>query len=134
MTKKILVAAFIYRDRYEWFLDYLQTEFELEESKIFIYENEDNPNQLIFTFYLKLYDGKKIDIKKHFKSAIIIHRKRGVYYTINGLNRLIEVESELDDGNINHQFYKINWKKYKNKIILNSNNNLILISLKRFFY
>ena len=134
MLKKTLIAAFIYRDRFKWFLEYLKTQFGLEKDNIFIYENEDDSNQLIFTFYLTRVDGKYIDIKKHFKSAIIIHSKRGAYYTINGLNKLIEEKSKIETGNLYHQYYEIGWKKYKNKIILNSNNNLTIINLKRFFW
>lgn len=134
MTREILIASFVFKDRLDYFLNYLKNEFSIEKKSVFIYENESDENQYIFTFYLEIHNGDKINLKDFFNSAIIVHKKMGVFYTINGLNKLIEVDSDVEAGNINYKEYQIDWKKYRNKIILNSDNNLLLIPIKRFFY
>ena len=133
MNKKILIAAFIFKDRKEWFIKQLKKRYNLDKSKLFIFENLDDDNQLIFTFHLTLDLGEKVDIKRAFNSAIIVHKKKGTFYTINAMNRVIEVDNDLEPGNINYRNYKIDWDKYNNKIILTSDNNLILINIKRVF-
>ena len=77
--------------------------------------------------------GEKINIKKEFKSAIIVHKKKTTFYTINAMNKAIEVDNDLEGDNIDYYKYKMNWKKYHNQIILVSDNNLALIDIKRFF-
>jgi len=134
MTKKILIASFIFKDRMKWFLEFLKTEFNIPRNEVFVYENRDNDNQLLFTFYITLLNGEKIDVRNTFNSAIIVHKKKGVYYTINALNRIIELESEVELGNIDYKDIKINWEKYRNNLVLLADNNLILIPLKRVFY
>jgi len=133
MTKKILIAAFVIKETKDDFLNYLLEEFEIPCSEVFIFENLNDETQLILTFHIDLDLGDRIEIKDFFKSAIIVHKKKNTFYTINALNRIIEMEHDLDKGNINYKEYKINWNNYKNKIALISNNNLVLIDLKRVF-
>jgi len=133
MNRKILIASFVFKDRKKWFLKDINKKFDLKESDVFIFENLNDKNQLIFTFHLNLQDGEKLDIKKEFKSAIIVHKKKTTFYTINAMNKAIEVDNDLEGGNIDYRKYKMNWEKYHNQIILVSNNNLALINIKRFF-
>jgi hypothetical protein len=133
MTKKILIATFINKKEKNEFLSYLLEEFEVPHNQVFIFNNLTDEDQFVLTFHIKLEIGERLEIRKFFKSAIIVHKKKTTFYTINALNKLIELEYELDKGNIDYKKYKINWNNYKNKIILTSNNNLVLIDLKRVF-
>ena len=134
MTKKLLIAAFIYRNELEQFLEKIHTEFDVESDKVFIFENLENNAQYIVTFYVELNIGEKINLQKYFKNALIVHKKKKTFYTINALNKLIEREHNLEKGNIDYKKWKIEWSNFQNKIIINSNNKLVLIGLKRFFY
>lgn len=133
MNKKLLIAAFIDKSDKEEQLNYVSEEFGIEQHKIFIYQDLDNESQLIFTFYIELEVGEHINIRDFFKNALIVHKKSQTFYTINALNKLIEKEFDLEVGNIDYKKWKIDWNKFKNKLILNSNNNLVLIPLKRVF-
>jgi len=133
MTKKLLIAAFISRNELEQFLKQIYTEFDVESNKVFIYENLEDDSQYVATFYINLNIGEKVFLQNYFKNALIVHKKKKTFYTINALNKLIEKEHNLDKGNIDYKNWKIDWSKFQNKIIINSNNKLVLIGLKRFF-
>jgi len=133
MNKKILIASFIDKEVLKEFLIYIQNTFEVDSDKVFIFENLQDESQYILTFFIELPLGEHINLRKHFKNALIVHKKKKTFYTINALNTLIETEFDLPKGNINYKQWKIDWSKYENQLIINSNNNLVLIDLKRFF-
>ena len=133
MNKTLLLATFIFPERLEWFLDYLENRFRISRDKVFIFENLDDQGKVIVTFKLILKDGTRINLKKHFPNAIPIHKKGTALYTINALNKLIELESGGDLGNINYKDFKINWDKYQDRLILNNNGELTLFKIKRVF-
>jgi len=134
MTKKILIAAFIIKNEIESFLEQIKTEFEVDPNKVFMFENLDEDSQYILTFYVELPIDERINLRKHFKNALIVHKKRKTFYTINALNNLIENDHNLEKGNIDYKRWKIDWSQYEDKLIINSNNKLVLIPLKQFFY
>ncbi len=134
MTKKLLIAAFIYRNKLEQFLKQIFIEFDVESDKVFVFENLEDDSQYIATFYIELDIGERINLRKYFKNALIVHKKKKTFYTINALNKLIEREYNLEKGNIDYKNWKIEWSDFENPLIINSNNKLVLIGLKRFFY
>jgi hypothetical protein len=134
MTKKLLIAAFIYKNKLEQFLKHIYDEFDIEANKVFAFENLEDDSQFIFTFYLEVPIDERINLRDFFQNALIIHKKKKSFYTINALNSLIEKEHNLEKGNIDYKKWEIDWDKYQNKLIINSKNKLVLIGLKRFFY
>lgn len=133
MNKIILLASFIFPERLDWFLGYLEDKFKIPKEKVFIFENLDDESKLIVTFRLTLKDGKKLNLKKLFPSAIPIHKKGTAIYTINALNLLIEKESGLSRGNIDYKAYKINWDDYQDTMILTNNDELVFFNINRVF-
>ena len=133
MNKTILLATFIFPERVEWFLNYLENKFNIPRDKVFIFQNLDDESKTIITFKLLLINGKRINLKKYFPNAIPIHKKGTAIYTINALNKLIEFESDLDIGNINYKKHMIDWGNYQDSLILNNNNKLTIYKIKRVF-
>jgi len=133
MNRILLLASFIFPERLEWFLDYLENKFNIPKEKVFIFENLDDESKVIVTFKLFLRNGKRINLKKHFPNAIPIHKKGTAIYTINALNRLIEEESDLELGNIDYKKHKIDWSNYQDSLILNNNGELNIYKIKRVF-
>lgn len=133
MNKKLLIASFIDRKELKKFLKYIETTFNVDSNKVFIFENTQNDEHYILTFFIELELDDQLNLRKYFKNALIVHKKRLTFYTINALNKLIESEYNLDKGNINYKEWKIDWSKYENNLIINSKNNLVLIGLKRVF-
>ena len=131
MNKNILLASFIFPERIDWFLDYLETKFFISKENVFVFENLDDTSKIIVTFKFVVSETKKTNFKSLFPNAILIHKKGNCIYTINALNKLIDEISDADNGNINHKSVKINWEDYQGKIMLINDNNLKISSIKR---
>ena len=131
MKKTILLAAFIFPERVDWFLNYLQTKFSITKNKVFCYKNLDDESKLIITF--KLVIDKPINLKFLFPSAVIIHKKGNAIYTINALNKLIQELFPESIGNIDNKTIKINWENYQDKMILLNGEELTILNINRVF-
>jgi len=133
MNKSILLACFIFPERLDWFLSYLETKFNVTKDKVYCYSNLKDESKIILTFKLTLPEGKKIDLKNLFPNAVIIHKKGTAFYTINALNKLIESKIGDSIGNIDYKSYQVDWSEYQDKMILIDNKELIVLDLKRVF-
>ena len=133
MDKTILLASFIFPERVQWFLDYLENKFKITKDKVFCYKNLDDESKFIITFKFTIPAGKYVNLKKHFPSAIPIHKKGSALYTINALNKLIESQNTGSTGNIDHKSVKIDWENYQNKLILINNEELVFFDINRVF-
>lgn len=133
MEKTILIASFIFTERIEWFLGYLETKFSISSDNVFCYKNLDDESKHIMTFKFVLKDGEKVNLRDLFPSAIPIHKKGNALYTINALNKLIEKINGESTGNIDYKSFKINWEEYQNKIILLNGKELSIFSIERVF-
>lgn len=133
MDKTILLASFIFPERLDWYINYLDTKFGIQRDRIFCFKNLTDDSKLILTFKLVIKDSKHINLKNLFPNAIIVHKKQNAYYTINALNKLIESKMDGESGNIDHKSYRVNWDEYQNKLILIDNNDLVIHDIKRIF-
>ena len=133
MDKTILLASFIFPERVEWFLSYLETKFFITKDKIFCYKNLDDESKVIMTFKVVIPEGKFLNLKDLFPSAIPIHKKGNALYTINALNRLIKESNSESVGNIDNKLVKIDWALYQNKMITINGNDLVFLSINRLF-
>ena len=118
MDKTILLASFIFPERTEWFLNYLENKFSIPKTKVFCYKNLDDESKMIMTFKLVIPQNKRLNLKDLFPSAIPIHKKGNALYTINALNMLIDSMSGDNIGNVDYGSVIINWDEYQNKLIL----------------
>jgi hypothetical protein len=133
MEKTILLASFIFPERVDWFLGYLETKFSISKDKVFCYKNLDDESKHIITFKFTLKDGERVNLKDLFPSAIPIHKKGNALYTINALNKLIEKIHGEYSNNIDYKSVKINWDEYQNKIILINGKELGIFNIERVF-
>ena len=133
MKKTILIASFIFPERIDWFINLLETNYNLKKDKIFCYKNLGDNSKLLVTFKLDVTSGKKINLKDSFPNAVTIHKKGKTFYTINALNKLIDEKLGDFAGNIDHKTVKIDWSEYENKIIMINDKRLSIFSLERVF-
>ena len=129
IAKNLLIASFVPKTNLDWFFKYVNDKFKIKRNEIFIYEIEDNDLDQLLTF--KIRHDNNIDLKFHFNNATIVNIKNGCIFSINGLNRLIESESNCEIGNINYKGFKIDWEKYTNTLILSNKNTLIIKKIKK---
>jgi hypothetical protein len=130
MDKTILLASFIFKDKLEWFLNYLNKKFNINQTSVFLYDISDD-NKVMVTYKLIIKEGEKLNFKNEFSNANIVHKKGDAIYSINGLNKLIDNTNSDNIGNIDYKTIKINWSDYQNKLILVKNNNLSITDIKR---
>lgn len=130
MSRTILLASFIFRDRLEWFLNYLEKKFNISKTTVFLYDIEE-PNKIMVTYKINIKEGDKLNFKKEFPNATIIHKKGDAIYSINALNKLIDTINYDSAGNLDYKTIKINWSDYQNKLLLIKNNNLSITQIKR---
>jgi len=133
MNKTILLATFIFPERVDWFLKYLEAKFSITKDKVFCYKNLDDESKYIITFKLTVQKDKPLNLKNLFPSAVIIHKKGNAIYTINALNKLIENLFPESIGNIDNKTIKIDWNEYQNKMILLNGEDLTIFNISRIF-
>jgi len=133
MNKNILLASFIFPERLEWFLSYLEAKFEIKRDEVFVFENLDDESKLMVTFKFVIPQNRRVNFKNLFPNAILIHKRGGAIYTINALNKLIEEISGNSVGNIDYKSIRIDWDEYQDKLLLISGDNLNISNIKRVF-
>jgi hypothetical protein len=128
MTNKILLASFITLKQSDDFFNKLESLFSIKKDKTFIFTLGEN---LMVTFKLTSTDELKEIIRTKLKNTIQIHKKSGSFYTINALNKLIQKDFNLEDGNIDYKSYSIDWDKYQDKLFLVKEGELQIQDIKK---
>ena len=93
--------------------------------KIYVFQNEDDNNQLLCTYNVEYdADNHPDDIP----NTISLHRKKqsNTLYTINALNEVIR---ELNGGVLDKRF-PIPWEQYRNSLLLTNDTGLNKIPTK----
>lgn len=133
MKKTLLLASFIFPERVDWFLSYLEAKFDIKKDQVFCYKNLDDESKVIMTFRITKEEDKPLNLKELFPSAILIHKKGNALYTINALNKIIEDLYPESVGNIDNKNIKIDWSEYQDKLILINNKELTFFNITRVF-
>lgn len=120
-----IIGTFVKKRNILTFLGSLKNDFKVNLGKVFIYDIDTNKYEYIVTF--KTYDKDKFINKLH--NATVMHVKNGCLFSINALNKLIEIEKGDDEKSNNE--YIIDWDKYKNKLIINTNGELSLSDITK---
>jgi hypothetical protein len=128
--KILLLASFLKEDYLNNFLYKIKNKFGVKKENVFFFKMENG--DFLLTYKLHMDVDNKIDIKKELPKTIQVHKKGDTVFTINALNKLIEQESGLG-GNVNYKEYKIDWEKFKNKIILLKGEVLEINTIERVF-
>lgn len=129
--KTLLLASFVDKNYIHKFLHSLSENHGVGEDKVFIFDLTEETNLL--TYKIKIQMGDRFDIKRELSKTIQIHKKGSTFFTINALNKLIERDSGLDAGNINHKEHQVDWDLYKEKLILIKDRRLEISDIKRVF-
>tara|TARA_R110000751_G_scaffold247470_3_gene347288 strand:- start:196 stop:606 length:411 start_codon:yes stop_codon:yes gene_type:complete len=129
--KTLLLASFVEKNNLHNFLNDLSENHRVKRDKIFVFDLNENTHLL--TYKIKIDLNVRFDIKKELQKTIQIHKKKQTFFTINALNRLIERDSGLGVGNINHKEHQIDWTKYENMLILLRGDKLEISDISRVF-
>ena len=121
----IIIGTFVKKYKILSFLETLKHGFKVNLDKVFVYSIDTNKFEYLVTF--KTYDKERFI--KNLSNATVMHVKNGCLFSINALNKLIEKENSDSDKPNNE--YLIDWDKYKNKLIIQTNGELSLSNLSK---
>lgn len=121
----IIIGTFVKKNKILSFLEILKYKFKINLDKIFVYLIDTNQYEYLVTF--KTYNKEKFI--KNLSNATVMHAKNGCLFSINALNKLIEKENSDSDKPNNE--YLIDWDKYKDKLIIQTNGKLSLSNLSK---
>ena len=121
----IIIGTFVKKNKILSFLEILKYKFKINLDKIFVYLIDTNQYEYLVTF--KTYNKEKFI--KNLSNATVMHVKNGCLFSINALNKLIEKENSDSDKPNNE--YLIDWDKYKDKLIIQTNGELSLSNLSK---
>ncbi len=121
----IIIGTFVKKNKILSFLETLKYKFKVNLDKVFVYLIDTNQYEYLVTF--KTYDKERFI--KNLSNATVMHVKNGCLFSINALNKLIEKENSDSDKPNNE--YLIDWDKYKDKLIIQTNGELSLSNLSK---
>lgn len=121
----IIIGTFVKKNKILSFLETLKHGFKVNLDKVFIYSIDTNKYEYLVTF--KTYNKERFI--KNLSNATVMHVKNGCLFSINALNKLIERENSDSDKPNNE--YLIDWDKYKDKLIIQTNGELSLSNLSK---
>ena len=127
--KTILLATFLTKDYLDKFLYKIYKKFGVKKKSVFLFETESG--DLILTYRLFLEIGQKINIRQELPKTDQVHKKGTTFFTINSLNKLIEQEFNLLEGNIDHSQYEIDWSRFEDCMISLKDNQLEILKLNK---
>lgn len=121
----IIIGTFVKKNKILSFLETLKYKFNVNLDKVFVYLIDTNKYEYLVTF--KTYNKEKYI--KNLSNATVMHVKNGCLFSINALNKLIEKENS--DSDKPNKEYLIDWDKYKDKLIIQTNGELSLSNLSK---
>lgn len=116
----LLLCSFAHASDINVITDYIFQNYELERNCIFVFENEDDQDEIFCTY--------NVVGSNHFiENTIMIHRKKesNTLYTINALNEIIK---RTNNGILDKKFI-IEWFRYNNSLLLTVNQSVRIIPL-----
>ena len=117
------------KSRVDWRSYKIYKKFGVKKKSVFLFETESG--DLILTYRLFLEIGQKINIKEELPKTVQVHKKGTTFFTINSLNKLIEKEFNLLEGNIDHSQYEIDWSRFEDCMISLKDNQLEILKLNK---
>lgn len=118
--KTQLLCTFAHLNDVNIVTDYIQQNYTIPESRIFIFAAGHNQNTLYCT-YNALYSDRRG------QNTISIHRKKetNTLYTVNALNEVIRA---VNNGVLD-KTYQLDWQQYQNSFILTNDAGYRVIEL-----
>jgi len=127
--KTILLATFLTKDYLDKFLYKIYKKFGVKKKSVFLFETESGDLMLTYRLFLEI--GQKINIRQELPKTVQVHKKGTTFFTINSLNKLIEQEFNLLEGNIDHSQYEIDWSRFEDCMISLKDNQLEILKLNK---
>lgn len=126
LKKGVIIGTFVSKNKILSFLEELNTRFNINYKKIYVYSINSNDKEYLVTF--KTFDKDKF-IKK-LSNSTIMHVKNNCIFSINALNKLIELNYDFEKEKPYNEV-EINWDEYKDSLIIITNGELKISKLSK---
>ena len=126
LKKGVIIGTFVSKNKILSFLEELNTRFHINYDKIYVYSISSNEKEYLVTF--KTFDKDKF-IKK-LSNSTIMHVKNNCIFSINALNKLIELNYDFEKEKPYNEV-EINWDEYKDSLIIITNGELKISKLSK---
>lgn len=126
LKKGVIIGTFVSKNKILSFLEELKNKFYINYEKIYVYSISSNDKEYLVTF--KTYDKDKF-IKK-LSNSTIMHVKNNCIFSINALNKLIELNYDFEKEKPYNEV-EINWDEYKDSLIIITNGELKISKLHK---
>ena len=122
--KTQLLCTFTKKSRFNETIDVIVSCNDILYDKVYAFQNEDEPNQIICTYNVEYID----DFQEGILDTISLHRKKqsNTLYTINALNEVIR---EKNSGVLDKS-YMVDWNEFSNTLLLTNEMGLQKIPTK----
>ena len=123
--KSQLLCTFTTQENLDETIKKITNSYTIIFDKIYVLQNENNVNELIWTYNVDTQNGVDYNAVK---GTISLHRKKhsNTLYTINALN---EVIAELNNGVVDSKFM-VPWENYKNSLLVTNSDGLNQINTR----
>ena len=121
--KTQLLCTFTKKSRFNETIDVIVSCNDILYDKVYAFQNEDEPNQIICTYNVEYID----DFQEGILDTISLHRKKqsNTLYTINALNEVIRSKNK---GVLDKKFI-VDWTEYQNTLLLTNGDELRRVDL-----
>ena len=126
LKKGVIIGTFVSKNKILSFLEELKNRFYINYEKIYVYSISSNDKEYLVTF--KTFDKDKF-IKK-LSNSTIMHVKNNCIFSINALNKLIELNYDFEKEKPYNEV-EINWDEYKDSLIIITNGELKISKLSK---
>ena len=126
LKKGVIIGTFVNKNKILSFLEELKNRFYINYEKIYVYSISSNDKEYLVTF--KTFDKDKF-IKK-LSNSTIMHVKNNCIFSINALNKLIELNYDFEKEKPYNEV-EINWDEYKDSLIIITNGELKISKLSK---
>ena len=124
LSNAVLIGSFVPKNNILSFIEKIKNSLKIGFDKIFVYSIESNNNEYLVTF-----KSKNKNAIKDFSNSTILHVKNSCLFSINALNKLIEIIN--DNKEVDNKDFKMNWDDYKDKLIILSSNELNIHNINK---
>lgn len=116
---KTIVGVFVKKEKILSFLEELRNKAGISFDSAFVFLIGENGKEYLVTY-------KTNRREKQFKNATVMHSKGNCFFTINGLNKLIDENRDKIGKDM-----QVDWSKYEGTLITSVNDNLKMSKLTK---
>lgn len=123
-NNNVIIGTFVKKNKILTFLEFLRNKLKINIDKVFVFFVEDNETEYLVTFS-SVKDNIYFEL---LHDTTVLHIKNGCLFSINALNMYID---KLNQGNIPHKDFKVDWNDLKDTLLITTNGVLKQSKLKK---